>query len=384
MGDRAIAQALVRRQGFAVFEFLGAATFCLVGKPADFWHDLPGVVHTTGTPVKFGDRFPFLDSFLNEAEKIWASRSDQCADSGFWIEKGISGRELALEARALWLARIPVLTIQNPQESYDREVRLKQKARESILAHQRVFREIEEKEVLLHTIVHDLVQPLTVMRAGLALISLKQKLPSSLERAVAAAQRQSQIQEEMIRAILKAFSSEMEARRAIEEDPAKAPDLARCAETVVGEFEPVFAERHVRLELDSGVDLSRTWRVTGDEPHLLRIFGNLVENALRHSPPESTVKLGVKDEGEFLYAFVDDAGPGLPEGESADGLFAMFDKSKKKQKGKAGLGLFFCKITIERWGGTIGCLTRPTGGARFWFHLPRVKGEPATLRVSPQ
>ena len=41
----------------------------------------------------------------------------------------------------------------------------------------------------------------------------------------------------------------------------------------------------------------------------------------------------------------------------------------KGQSGKAGLGLYFCRITVEQWGGTIGCHARPEGGTRFWLRL---------------
>jgi signal transduction histidine kinase len=384
MGNEAISQALIRQQGFALFEYLGDRTFRLVAEPPDFWHDLPGVGHATETPIKLGDQFPFLDQFLIEAERIWASRSDTCAESGFWIEKSISGRELALEARALWLVGTPILALQNSQEGYKREVWLQQKARDSVLIQERLLREIENKEILLHCVAHDLVQPLAVLRACLTLLSVEEKFSPSLKLAVEAAERQCRRQEEVIRGILEAFSAELGARQAIEEDPEKAPDLARCERIVVGTFRNAFAEQHVRLELDSEVDLSRIWRVRGDEAHLLRVFGNLVENALRRTPPESTVKLSVRDEGEFLYAFVDDAGPEVPESESAEGLFAISGKSKEEHEGKAELGLYFCKITIERWGGAIGCLTLSTGGARFWFRLPRVQGKTAIPKVSPQ
>ncbi len=53
-----------------------------------------------------------------------------------------------------------------------------------------------------------------------------------------------------------------------------------------------------------------------------------------------------------------------------DQLFALFSKGKS-HAGKAGLGLYFCKITVERWGGAIGAETRERGGSRFWFRLPR-------------
>ena len=120
-------------------------------------------------------------------------------------------------------------------------------------------------------------------------------------------------------------------------------------------FANAFAEQGARLELDPKLELSKSWRVRGEESRLLRTYGNLVENALRHSPQISTVTLGVADEGQFLRAFVDDEGPGLPEDHTADRLFELFAKGKEKLGGKVGLGLYFCKIAVERWGGSVGC-----------------------------
>jgi CheY-like chemotaxis protein len=111
-------------------------------------------------------------------------------------------------------------------------------------------------------------------------------------------------------------------------------------------------------------------RVNGDDARLDRIFGNLLENAMRYSPKGTTVTVGVEDRPGFVLAFVDDEGPGLPKAQPESQLFALFSKGKS-HAGKAGLGLYFCKITVERWGGTIGAETRPRGGARFWFQLPR-------------
>jgi signal transduction histidine kinase len=83
------------------------------------------------------------------------------------------------------------------------------------------------------------------------------------------------------------------------------------------------------------------------------------------------VTLGVTGDDNSLTGFVDDEGPGLPEDAAATRLFALFAKGKGERAGKAGLGLYFCKMTVEHWGGTIGCENRPTAGARFWFRLPR-------------
>jgi CheY-like chemotaxis protein/HPt (histidine-containing phosphotransfer) domain-containing protein len=78
----------------------------------------------------------------------------------------------------------------------------------------------------------------------------------------------------------------------------------------------------------------------------------------------------LQDRDGFVLACVDDEGPGLPTDQRPDQLFALFAKGGS-HSGKAGLGLYFCKITVERWGGAIGAETRATGGSRFWFRLPR-------------
>jgi len=83
------------------------------------------------------------------------------------------------------------------------------------------------------------------------------------------------------------------------------------------------------------------------------------------------VTLGTIDDDNFVIGFVDDEGPGLPEDATATRLFALFAKGKGERAGKAGLGLYFCKMTVERWGGAIGCENRPAVGARFWFRLSR-------------
>jgi len=371
MSDEPIHTAFLRQQGFAIFEFLGDGGFRLVGEPAPFCIELLGEEEARAETIRLGDKFPFIENFLFDAAEVWKSPAEERAESGTWIENTEDGRELALEAAALWLAGKRVLLVQNPQERFDRQVQVLQTARDSRLEHEKLLREIQKKEILLHCIVHDLSQPLPAMRGCFSLLGM-QPLSPDLKEVVEIAERQSEKQETMIRAILEAFSAELAAQQTIEQDPAKAPDLARCAKSTVESFGNAFAEQGARIQMDPTLDLSQTWRVRGEESRLLRIYGNLVENALRHSPKDSTVTLGIADEGQFLRAFVDDEGPGLPEDQTADRLFALFAKGKEKRGGKAGLGLYFCKVTVERWGGSIGCESRPTVGARFWFRLPRV------------
>ena len=186
--------------------------------------------------------------------------------------------------------------------------------------------------------------------------------------------KQSRMQESMIREILDVFSEELATRAVLQPNTSEPPDVAASALEVVKDFSAVFAEEGARIELDRGLDVSSDWRVIGDESRLRRIIANLVENSLRLSPPRSTVVLGVIDEGQFVRAFVDDEGPGFPAKQGLKPEFSLFGK-KTDHGGKAGLGLYFCRITVEQWGGTIGCEQRPEGGARFWFRLPRAERE---------
>ena len=372
MTDESHSAAILQMQGYAVFEYLGDGVLRLIGEPAAWYREILGEKAAAEPTVQLAERFPFLENFLVDAEEFWNSKSTGRAESGTWIEKGEGGREYALEACALWLTGKRILFIQNPQQQYDERHQTLQTARDSLLEHERLQREIQKKEILLHCIIHDLSQPLTAMRGCFALLALTD-LPPDMKEVVEIAERQSQKQEAMIRGILEAFSAELAAQQAFDRDPAKAPNIAQCARKTVEAFWSAFAERYAQIELDPALDLSRNWRVVGEESRLLRIFGNLVENALRHSPAGTKVTLGVLDEDRFVRAFVDDQGPGLPDDETATRLFALFAKGKGDRGGKAGLGLYFCKITVERWGGSIGCESRPGGGARFWFRLPRVK-----------
>jgi CheY-like chemotaxis protein len=137
---------------------------------------------------------------------------------------------------------------------------------------------------------------------------------------------------------------------------------------------PTFEVKGVRLEVSPSVDRGGTWLVRGESSRLQRIFSNLLENALRYTPAKGRVTVGVEDEGIYLKACVDDDGPGLPKDLTPEQIFGLFTKGKQGG-GKAGLGLYFCRSTVERWGGKIGCLTLPEKGSRFWFRLPRAASE---------
>jgi signal transduction histidine kinase len=245
---------------------------------------------------------------------------------------------------------------------------MQQKGNELSLSYQRLVKEIQKKEILLHCIVHDLAGPLMGIRGGFELLA-SENISDRGRKFLEIGLRQTAKQDALIREILQAFSAEVESLESFNADLDQSPDAARSAKDVIEALSSAFAINQVNLRLAPDFDLSRDWKVVGEKSRLERVISNLIENALRHSPANSTVSVGCYDEGETILVAIDDEGPGIPP-EIAPTLFQKFAQGKKG-KGKIGLGLYFCRITVEHWGGEIGHLPREQGGTRFWFRLPK-------------
>jgi signal transduction histidine kinase len=244
-----------------------------------------------------------------------------------------------------------------------------QQARQGQLEREALIKEIEKREVLVHCIVHDLANPLSGIVGALDLVG-SEPISDGARRIVRMAQDACSRQQTLIQQILDVFSAEAHALEAVSLNPAQSPDLARTARTSLENGSISFQRRGVQSRLVLAPDEEALdWRVLGEVTRLDRVFANLLENALRHSPPGSTVDVRItRSEGDALVE-IEDAGTGVPE-EAVESLFRKLSKSKSGVRGKAGLGLYFCRITIERWGGAIGYRPGAGGGACFWFRLP--------------
>ena len=107
-----------------------------------------------------------------------------------------------------------------------------------------------------------------------------------------------------------------------------------------------------------------------DAPLVTQLFANLLENAARHTPAGTPVLVRAAADGDWLEVLVDDAGPGLPDGDP-ERLFAKFQRGREQgNTGGAGLGLAICRAIVTAHGGTIRAGPRPGAGARFRFTLP--------------
>jgi two-component system OmpR family sensor kinase len=155
-------------------------------------------------------------------------------------------------------------------------------------------------------------------------------------------------------------------------------DLAEIAGDAVHDARAVQPERPISLHLDES--LTDVPVVLGDEARLRQVVGNLVTNALTHTPGTAKVTVTVAEDADpdVLVVRIADEGPGMAAAD-AERVFERFyraDTSRTREAGGTGLGLAIVASLVAAHGGTVDLQTAPGEGAVFSVRLRR-SGPPA-------
>jgi signal transduction histidine kinase len=148
-------------------------------------------------------------------------------------------------------------------------------------------------------------------------------------------------------------------------------DSAALASAAADNARHLFIAKGVQLE--TSLDTSDGVRV--DPERMGQVLGNLLDNALRHTPPGGTVTLSCRRSGRCVEYAVTDTGEGVPA-EHLPHLFDRFyrvDSARDRNHGGSGIGLAIAKALVEAHGGGISVTSPgPGAGSTFTVRLPAV------------
>ena len=208
---------------------------------------------------------------------------------------------------------------------------------------------------------HELRTPLTSIRGYSEMFDRAKDDPEDLELAMRRIEDESKRMAVMVEELL--VLARLGEGRAPERMPV---DLARVVGDAVNDARAAAPVRDIVLERVETAD------VLGDDHQFRQVVANLLNNALRHTPPEAQIRVTLTAADGRARLSVADDGPGL-EPDVAARVFEPFyraDESRARETGGAGLGLAIVAAIVEAHGGDVRLDTAPGAGATFTVTLP--------------
>jgi two-component system sensor histidine kinase KdpD len=142
-------------------------------------------------------------------------------------------------------------------------------------------------------------------------------------------------------------------------------DVQDLLGSCLASLEPRLKERKVKINLPPNLPL-----ISMDSVLMAQVLINLLDNAVKYSPPEGTIEFSARTRENWLEVEVADQGPGIPEEYLMQVFNKFFRLSRHEKFSGTGLGLAISKGIIEAHGGKIWAENRPGGGSKIIFTLP--------------
>jgi signal transduction histidine kinase len=229
----------------------------------------------------------------------------------------------------------------------------------------RLAEQEQERSTFLATASHELRTPITNIQASLdALVAAGKASPEQRERllggALAEARRMGRLVEELMDlAYLEAGTTRFTMRPVT---------LDALIDQTMEAAAPRMKEKELRGRREGAPGAA----VQADAGRLQQALANLIDNAIRYSPPRGTITITATVDQGRVRVDVSDEGPGIPV-EALPHLFERFftaDPSRSRSRGGAGLGLYLVRRIVDAHGGEVAAANAPRGGARVSLLLP--------------
>ncbi len=235
------------------------------------------------------------------------------------------------------------------------------------------FREMQQSEhlrrELISNISHDLRTPLASIQGYIETVILKLDRLNNEQKKdyLKIALRHSERLGKLIAALFEL--SKLESRSmSIDKTPFS---IAELIHDIVQEFELHASKKGIRFNLNQQV---ANMMVMGDLSLIERVFQNLIDNALRHTPSGGEININLSEKGHSIMVSIQDSGIGIAKDELPyifDRYYKSSNSASKPQAG-TGLGLAIVKRILELHNSTINVISEPNKGACFTFPLPLV------------
>lgn len=213
---------------------------------------------------------------------------------------------------------------------------------------------------LLELLAREMHDPLTSMLTALEMILGEKNLPDGTDRVLVGARRSGQRLQNLMETLREVNSLE-ESRDVLRRAPTA---LRAVLESGIAQTAPQAQQSSVHVVAEYSTDAV----LLLDKERLLRAFVNLLYNALRQSPPYSTVHVQTQRSGGSIVVRITDQGPGLPT-EVQNTIFSRLSSLPDERAGSA-LGLTFSRLVLEAHGGRIWVESNGGQGSTFAFSLP--------------
>ena len=147
-------------------------------------------------------------------------------------------------------------------------------------------------------------------------------------------------------------------------------DIHEMIKNVAASFEGTCTQKKISIEL---VFATKHLETFADKRKLQQILYNLLDNAIKFSDLESSIKIETTERGDKIYTSVKDEGPGIPRN-ALNKIWERFyksDLSRGKDKKGTGLGLAIVKEAVQAHGENINVISTEGVGTEFIFSLPK-------------
>jgi signal transduction histidine kinase len=224
---------------------------------------------------------------------------------------------------------------------------------------------LQSQRELTTVVSHELRTPITVMRAYVEnnLQEQADRLPEAVNHDLEIVHHEILSLQELVEDLF--TLSQLDSQRL--EMTCAWIDPGTTLGQVQGAYQPL-AWKNKRIDLVCGEaeNLPRVW---ADSRRLEQVLGNLIQNAIRHTPEGGVILVSSRAEDAGLEISVRDSGEGICA-EDLEHIWERFYQGRNGgATGRTGIGLSLVKDLVEAMGGSVGVESLPGEGSRFWFCL---------------